>query len=80
MIFRLRNYIRNSRHEIEKFLRNFRRDSKNGVSYEKKVYTFHLWFSLHIFVNFMKEEPFTQFYGHELMKLRSFERLNCVSK
>ena len=37
---------------------------------------FHPCFSLNIFVNFMEEELFTQFYGrldHEFMKLRSFE-------
>ena len=51
------------------------------TSYLWMYNTIYPWFSLHIFVNFMKKEPFTLFYGYfdfsyEFMKLWSFEWLN----
>ena len=53
--------------------------------YPRMCKTFHPWFSWQIFVNFLEKEPFTQFYVSfwpfimNLLKLRSFEWLNCVS-
>ena len=33
------------------------------TSYPRMYKVFHPWLALHIFVNFMEKEPFTQFYG-----------------
>ena len=49
-----------SSHEVIK-LQSFESGASDVIP--ANVQIFHPWFSLHIFLNFMEKELFTQFYG-----------------